>query len=301
MMLQIPRQTVDRWKKVRLEGHLDDEFSGDKSTGDKAQDNSRDATNYTTPTAPDFEVTNQETEDFQEASRNSDNDNVRISDSGGYESDTPSESGDSTGQIELSWSDDGNVSSAGNSDFVGEFSDESEVDSNCGDNIDPFEVDSLYPGSEKTKDKAIFEMANILKLYVTSLLAPNVMPRSVYHLLQYVNNFSLPLNETEHYYCRPSLHPVESKSSCACCDSVDIGVFYELPLEEILKFLFEQRGHEDLIDTYSEKRVGNENISDVVDASKYQRVWSGLSNKYKLTLILNTDGVSLHSSSKAKF
>jgi len=99
------------------------------------------------------------------------------------------------------------------------------------------------------------------------------------------------------------MHTVVSKSgSCAVCQSVDIGVFYELPLENILKFLLEQRDLATLIDQYSETRSQNDGTKcDITDGSEYQRVWSGITNQYKLTLILNTDGVSPHKSSKAKF
>jgi len=254
MVLQVPRQTVERWKKIRLEGHSSVTMDGDERTDDNAQDSGRENINISATRAPqDIDVTSQQADDFQEAEASMEqnvSDSLEISDS--ETSDIGSESGDSAGQNELNLSD-GSFTSDGNSDFNGD-SAESELDSNCGDANDPFEVNSLYPGCEKTKDEAVYELMrvylgnklsktalkDILKLYVSSLPATNVMPPTVYLLLKYVHSLSLPLNEIEHYYCRPTKHSVASKfGPCVSCNSSDIGVFYEVPLENLIKFLFE--------------------------------------------------------------
>ncbi|KAK3925205.1 Halomucin [Frankliniella fusca] len=322
--LPVPRQTVDRWKRMRLESHSEHALDDDKSSDDDhAQDISE-------PHDFDHQAP---ADDCQEGSREPcylTQPNIEISDSGEDDSGEDDSSGkgdnseddidrgsnDSTVPNEVN--SDGGFSSNDSSNFSCENIDnDSDLDSNCGD--DPFEVNSLYPGCGKTKDEAIHGLINVylrnklsknalkdfLNLYVSSLPTNNVMPRSVYHLLQYVNNLSMPCFNyvIEHFYCRPGMHLVVSKlEPCATCNSENFGVFYELPLEKIIKFLFEHRGLADLIDKYSENRGRDGVIRDVLDGSEYLRVWSDVGvKKYQLTLILNTDGVSPHASSKAKF
>ncbi|KAE8740268.1 hypothetical protein FOCC_FOCC014229 [Frankliniella occidentalis] len=312
MLLQIPRQTIDRWKKLRGEGH------STSSSDNSSTDDNRSSGELTN--AP---VASEATEDDAHrpgSSRSSLDLSCHLSQSSnesasdiGEDSDICSENDDSFNQNDI------NLSNSSNSHYG-----ISDIDSDNGgtdggssfNGEDPFEDNSLYPGCDKTKDEAIYELINvylckklpksalkdILRFYVTSLPPDHVMPSSVYLLFQYVRDFSLPLNEIEHYYCRPAMHPVASKSGPCTCGAVDIGVFYELPLENSIKFLFEQRGLASLIDSYSEtRRQRGANICDITDGSEYRRVWGGISSKYKLTLILNTDGVSPHSSSKARF
>ena len=130
------------------------------------------------------------------------------------------------------------------------------------------------------------------------------MPRSVHHLMAYVEKFAIPVKEVRHFYCFPLMHSVNPKNSpCGFngCESVDIRVFYELPIDQQIRYLFEQRGLARVIDKYAEKRANmRDKICDVSDGSEYIRVWQGVVAKYKLTLILNTDGVDPYNSSSAK-
>lgn len=242
---------------------------------------------------------------------------------GDEESEHQDGSSDSSGQPVLSDIDAG-VDSSDVDAGVESGGDEEIRDSDEGSdngNEDPFS-DHLYTGCSKTTNEAIHELItiymchnltqsalkDILKLYNSSLPPYHSMPLSHHLLLKRVNKYSVPLFEVEHYYCRPAMHSVQTKEDpCKDCGSTDIGVFYELPLEKRLKFLFEHRGLADLIDKYSTRRRqrrGN-SMSDILDGSEYKRVWEVIvtvgNTQYKLTLILITDGVTTHKSSKAKF
>lgn len=312
MIFQVPRQTLHSRKRKRAESHSSQSSSDDSSDSEKR----------TTPKRGDNEEEIFTTGDSHQIYCQEENlDHTGNMSQSSLES---SEIGEDDSGSELSFNNNSNsnhsnssYSNCSNSDVNDENNgSDSEIE---GSENDPFDDDSLYPGCQKTKDEAIYEMINvylckklsksafkdILKIYVTSLPPTHVFPSSVHLLFKYVRELSLPLNETEHYYCRPRMHSVLSKSStCDSCGSHDIGIFYELPLDNIIKFLFEQRGLADLIDQYSEarsQRGDSENICDITDGSEYKRVWSDISSKYKLTLILNTDGVSPHTSSKARF
>ncbi|KAK3919885.1 Halomucin [Frankliniella fusca] len=319
----IPRQTLDRWKKKRSGGHSSDSSDGTypdnirddfNSSKENNEDNEREcvtnasiachvseAAEDTSHQPGSSKDSVDQTCDLSQSSVESSESEVNLSNSGSYHSNSSDFNSDNSGS---------------DSDF-NTYNSGIDSDSSLNDTNDPFEEESLYPGCEKTKDEAIHELINIylrkklsksaltefLKLYVTSLPPNNAMPSSIHYLFQYVRNLSLPLNEKEHYYCRPSMHPVVSKLvPCDTCESTDIGIFYELPLDNILKFLFEERGLGDLIDSYSETRSQRgDNICDITDGSEYRRVWGGIVSKYKVTLILDTDGVSPHPSSKARF
>ena len=100
------------------------------------------------------------------------------------------------------------------------------------------------------------------------------------------------------------MHLLKSKKNHCnidCCHSTDVKVFYELPIERQIRFLFEHRGLADVIDKYREKRsTMRGKICDVANGTEYARVWRGVAAMYKITLILNTDGVQPHKSSAAK-
>lgn len=206
----------------------------------------------------------------------------------------------------------------GDSDDMGQglLSDSDDSDINIDNNFD--DETYLYPGCEKPVDLAILELLEIhlnnsmtktafkdfLKFYVSSLPAGHNMPCTVHTVFKYVENLSIPVREVGHYFCYPAMHLQKSKDNhCIIdgCNSTDVKVFYELPIEQQIRFLFEHRGLADVIDKYREQRSTiRGKICDVADGSEYARVWRGVAARYKITLILNTDGVQPHKSSGAK-
>ncbi|KAK3911659.1 Halomucin [Frankliniella fusca] len=311
--IPIPRQTLHTWKKRRVDDHSTNNDPDSPGSEDNTVNENESMTRG--PLASHVHGTTEESS--QGSSSSNDNENLSqstnsYSDSSDDESETGNESVDGQNEQNSSY----NSSCRNDSDFSDNNGNDSDS-TNTSDENDPFEDVRLWPGCEKTKEEAIYELINvylskkltknalteILRIYITSLPPNNVMPSSVYLLFKYVKNLSLPLDEKENYYCRPMQHPVDLKlGPCSSCGSVDIGVFYELSLENTLKFLFEQRGLADLIDSYSETRSQRgDYICDITDGSEYSRVWGDNANKYKVTLILNTDGVSPHPSSKARF
>jgi len=73
------------------------------------------------------------------------------------------------------------------------------------------------------------------------------------------------------------------------------GYFFQLPIAPQVRYLFEHCG---LAEALTDRDAcPSDNITDVVDGSKYKRVKSTLSGKYDLILMWNTDGISLQGSS----
>ena len=163
----------------------------------------------------------------------------------------------------------------------------------------------LYPGCEKATDVAILELLEIhfnnsitktalkdfLKFYVSSLPSNHNMPCTVHTVFQYVENLSIPVREIAHYFFYTSMHLLKSKQNHCnidSCHSTDVKVFYELPIERQIRFLFEHRGLADVIDKYQKKRSSMRGkICDVADGTEYVRMWRGVAAIYKITLILN--------------
>ena len=317
-MLQISRQTIERWKRSRQESQSSDKSQsecGRSDDGDRGADllATQDACEEGEPQHHAAEELYHSVLDENIVSEAANNVQSTAFDSVSESSDSEvSNSGTSSAQNSSD-----NGSTYEDSDVV-DVDNEGELLDSCYDN--PFgDENALYAGCKKTADEAILELLDIyldnnlsktaleaiLKFYVSSLPPTHNMPPTVHYLFNYVKSMSIPLKEVHHFYCRPQMHVVDSSSGpCDICSSTDIHVFYELPLESQIRFLFQQRGLADLIDGYSEQRAGHgrgNNICDIIDGSQYLRIWHGIENRYKLTLILNTDGIQPHVSSSAKF
>ena len=171
----------------------------------------------------------------------------------------------------------------------------------------------LYEGSDISINAAILK---VLKLYIAerwsknsldaniklikSLLPkPNFFPSSRKNLLTKLNQLSAFQVEIEHFYCSDCQLAKETDSEiCKGCKSEKTGVFFEFSTEDQLKFMFEHRGLAAAIDEYRDRATQEGFICDIQDSSQYKEVRSKLEGLYDLVLLLNSDGVSVSTSSK---
>lgn len=174
----------------------------------------------------------------------------------------------------------------------------------------------LYEGSTVSLEKSVFDL---LKLdikhkwtdsslddfcnWVSNILPqPNAMPQTKYTAFKFANDLGININEIKHFYCSSC---VKSKTSsddfCTDCNSSDTGVFYEFPLEDLIRYLFEKRDFADVLDeyhrsiNYSHRQDG---YNDIRDGSEYKRVKKHLTGLYDLLIFWGTDGVQVTKSSK---
>jgi len=106
----------------------------------------------------------------------------------------------------------------------------------------------------------------------------------------------------KHYYCKDCLYynGTEKIDKCLSCNTdKNISFFFEIDISEQIKFMFENLKLYEKLNSLlfdSDKNI----ITDIIDGSEYIRVNSRDNRKkYDLTLILNTDGISLVKSSKS--
>ncbi|XP_074098920.1 uncharacterized protein LOC141527394 [Cotesia typhae] len=195
-------------------------------------------------------------------------------------------------------------------------------DSNKEVNRQTFEM--LYDGSDINVPKVV---SYLMDLYIEKKLTkqslqqiletlqhllpkPNYMPATVHNLFKFVKDRA-PLTKTiKHFYCNRCLKyygPLdigkdidlgESKNCKICLDGKVMSYFYEYDVEDAIKFLFEHRNLAKKLKQFNRNRK-NRIIEDIVDGTEYIRVNSRRNrNIYDLTLILNTDRISLSNSSK---
>lgn len=169
--------------------------------------------------------------------------------------------------------------------------------------------DLLYNNSEVTVIKSVLILMDlylqhkltkaalnaILKMLQLLLLKPNKMPTTQFRLFQFIENAAPFCSIIKHYYCKECLFYNGTNrimEVCKLCLSTKgTSHFYELDIQDQIKRMFENKNlgsklrvaaHEDNL------------IFDITDGSKYIRVNSRNGrNEYDLTLILNTDGISL--------
>ncbi|XP_036140791.1 uncharacterized protein LOC118644940 [Monomorium pharaonis] len=173
----------------------------------------------------------------------------------------------------------------------------------------------LYKNSEITVSQSVLIIMNlyihnkltkaaltaILKALQLVLPKPNNMPKTQFHLFQFVRNLTTTCTIIKHYYCRQCLFYNGSDSSmtvCPSCSSIEsMWHFYEFDLVDIIRYMFEVRN---LADKLHVPFSDNNLIFDITDGSEYIRVNSRRNKQqYDLTLILNTDGLSLVKSAKS--
>ncbi|KAK3929712.1 Lysine-rich arabinogalactan protein 18 [Frankliniella fusca] len=188
---------------------------------------------------------------------------------------------------------------------------DSEKDDNS-DNVSNKTVLSLYAGSEMTANEALLD---VLKLYVTDhwtkgsldrniklikkmLPKPNEFPASSKDAFKKLKDLTSQCSETEFLYCDKCLQLIETVNE-NCNHSEGHGKFYSFPIADQIKHMFEQRGLASVIDSYRDHESRKPGyICDITDGTEYKKVKQNFPNEYDLTLMWNTDGVALSSSSK---
>ncbi|KAK3913547.1 Receptor-like kinase TMK4, partial [Frankliniella fusca] len=228
-------------------------------------------------------------------------------DSSSSDDDIPSESssGNSINDVPLVNSSD---SEAELSDYLR--TDEVSMQSEC--DSESSEDDFLFEGSNLTTNEAILKTLKIyisqrktktclnadVKLTKSLLPQPNSFPSSAKQLLKKLESCSPFQKEVAHMYflgCHREI--VAGNDECICgCD--ETCLFYEFPIEDQIRHMFEHRELAALINSYKARVPKDNYVSDIVDGCEYRRIKSTLTGHYDLVLMLNTDGVKLAKSSK---
>lgn len=175
-------------------------------------------------------------------------------------------------------------------------------------------VQKVYEGCSLTKDEGVLqlmelfikhkmekgEVGDILKRLLKFIPKQNNMPKSQHTLFQYVENLSPVSKERVHFYCSECQHYLgEVDKVCPLCKG-DSHKFYQLPLADQIKNLFENHGLADAIDKYSADRqaiASDDVVRDMCDGSETKR--ARVHGQYNLTLQGHTDGISVSKSSNA--
>lgn len=178
----------------------------------------------------------------------------------------------------------------------------------------------LYKNSTMSVDQGVLELMNfyinhkltkaalkeMLRIVCNMLPRDNQMPRTVFKLFQYVKNIAPPCNVNKHFYCKKCLHYIgcinDKIFKCSSCNANknDISFFFEFDIHDQVKYMFENRNLATKLKSAPTLLRDENIISDITDGSEYIRVNSRDNrHKYDLTLILNTDGLSLVKSAKS--
>ncbi|KAK3919799.1 B-cell linker protein [Frankliniella fusca] len=180
---------------------------------------------------------------------------------------------------------------------------------NSDDHID--DNHPLYPGSKYSKDEAILDLMDDyfnnretqkslkdhLATFIKYLPHNNSMPKSVYLLFSFLKKLAPSYVYHPKFYCSECLLYLSNNFQvCSVCGDVPKKQFYMFDLEEQIRFYFEHYNLAELIDKYSENNSHIDNkITDICHGSEYKRL--RVDGKYNITLVWNTDGVSLSKSS----
>lgn len=174
----------------------------------------------------------------------------------------------------------------------------------------------LYPQSEATLDETVLDLVRMyvergctksllsytLNMILKTMPKNHSFPTSIYKLFKYVKNVAPRFTSTEHFYCN-NIHCMQyigkKKSQCdSCLDNAELESFYEIDISEQVTHMFRYRGLADKLNVPTS--IKKTSISDITDGSEYIRVNSRDGRRpFDLTLILNTDGISLSKSSKS--
>lgn len=144
-------------------------------------------------------------------------------------------------------------------------------------------------------------LSDLLKLLQIFQPQSTEIPKSVFQLLQFISKSAPTCSFIKHFYCKACLfyRNIESAMEIcpACSITKEMSFYFELDVIDQIKFLFENRN---LADKLHVRPPKNNCISDITDGSEYIRVNSRKNRgQYDLTLIMNTDGISLSKSSKS--
>lgn len=194
--------------------------------------------------------------------------------------------------------------------------DESEDHGNCEvgviANKTARDCNMLYDNSEISLDQSVLNLMNFyvkhnvtksalqdcLKMQLKILPTNHLLPKTIFKLFQYVKNIAPPCKIIKHYYCKMCPCYIGDDTNiltCPVCKSsgkIKISCFFEFDIFDQIKFLFENNNLASKLRPFKLHDV--ENIYDIVDGSEYIKVNSRVNRQqYDLTLILNTDGLSL--------
>lgn len=181
-------------------------------------------------------------------------------------------------------------------------------------------VPTIYEGSNINLEESILlimelfmkhkwtknNLQDILRMIKILLPKNNRIPNTVYKLFKYLQNLGPPICIQKHYYCKHCLSykgkfdakNQECSKTCKFPTCTDASAFYEIDMYYQIKHMFECRNLSAKL-VISKKNA--DTIYDITDGTEYIRVNSRNGRgPYDLTLILNTDGVSLSKSSKSE-
>lgn len=175
----------------------------------------------------------------------------------------------------------------------------------------------LYPHSKATVDETVMDLVQMyvergctksllsytLNMMLKTMPENHNFPSSIYKLFQYVKNVAPRFTSIEHFYCDNidcMLYIGPQKNQCeSCLDNAGVESYYEIDISEQIEHMFRYRNLAENIRAPTLHKNRN-TISDITDGSEYIRVNSRRGRKpFDLTLILNTDGISLSKSSKS--
>ncbi|XP_034944879.1 uncharacterized protein [Chelonus insularis] len=321
----VPLKTLQRWAKKRVKirsNHTDIEFNINRQHDDKSLDNnySPNDENLTSRLSssdeykPIYEENRKKIREF----RGVKDCGEIIDDSSENDCEEIIEDNDENDWEDIIEDNDENINTNSNDTFSGNNSNNHNRhdDSNVNDNNNI--ADNHTKNNDATKlylnaEVTVMESVHIvLKSYLNRKLTkialqenlnilqkvlpkPNKMPKTIFTLFDYVRKISPPVKIIKHLYCKKCAFYTEENSVlriCTSCKSTEgTSYFYELDIIDQIKFLFE---HRNLASKLQVLPHHSELISDITDGSEYIRVNSRKDrNQYDLTLILNTDGLSL--------
>lgn len=145
-------------------------------------------------------------------------------------------------------------------------------------------------------------LGSILRLLSKVLPKPNRMPKTLYTFFQFVEKKVPQISTFEHRFCKNCRSYRQTdclEDVCESCKTLsDTGRFFELDISSQIQFLFEYRKLAEILIPFQIRK--DKIISDVKDGHEYIRVNSRTGRgPYDLTLMVNTDGLSLVKSSKS--
>lgn len=176
---------------------------------------------------------------------------------------------------------------------------------------------SLYPDSEASVNETVLELIQMyldrgctqsilsytLNMMLKTMPKNHNFPTSIYKLFQFVRNMAAKFTTIEHFYCDNAdcmAYVGTQKSPCeSCLDNSGVESFYEIDVAEQIKHMFMYRNLAEKLRTPTLDGNGG-NVRDITDGTEYIRANSRPHRgPFDLTLILNTDGISLSKSSKS--
>lgn len=282
--MQVPLRTLQRWEsKIKA-----DAASSDKNSATTAENE------HIFTFGGDETVSNHEVDCLDSGRSESEEENNGNAFSDGEDS------------YEYNCSPDGANRNSDNSDH--------DIDGDC--QIPEFR-ELLYENCSKSVNKAVLALLDLyiknrwtkaslrgtLQLLHDLLPEDHLMPRTIYKLFSYLRELSPPMELIKHYYCQNCMcyNGVNSKNInyCPSCDTAgkNTSFFFEININEQIKYMFEKRNLGEKLKPESYRENGA--ITDITDGSEYYQVnfTSNRRRRYDLTLMLNTDGLSLVKSS----